>query len=418
MAGNRAKTLSCPACGGAVTVRAAGHTVSAVCAHCSTVIDTANDSFRIIKQNQEQSRDTAIPIGARGILDRVTWEVIGYVEKRDVSTHGRWDEYLLYNPYFGFRFLVQSDNHWSLARLIKRDIPLAGAANKIEFDGDSFDVFYRGQSEVEYVKGEFYWRVRKGERENHTDYIAPPRMLSLEKTGQELTLSLAQYLHPAEIEKAFGVTLPRREGVAPNQPKPFADILKIWLVAVCACIAAFIVQLNSGQEQLIHGASFHVDPLNSVKSFTTTFAVPSRSNVVVDSVTTLRNNWIDLDLTLVNDETNVAYEASQAAEYYFGIDDGEGWSEGSTAGETYFPPVDPGTYRLVVEPTPGAVGPEGLDIGVTIKHHVPVWGNFWVIVLFILALPVYAGFYRSYFEHRRWSNSDYTPGGNKASDHD
>ncbi len=98
MAGNQAKTLSCPACGGAVTVRAAGHTVSAVCAHCSTVIDTANDSFRIIKQNHERSRDTAIPIGARGVLDRVTWEVIGYVEKRDVSTDSCWDEYLLYNP--------------------------------------------------------------------------------------------------------------------------------------------------------------------------------------------------------------------------------------------------------------------------------------------------------------------------------
>ncbi len=42
------KSFTCPACGGAVTLRAAGHSISAVCPYCSSVIDTATDTFRII----------------------------------------------------------------------------------------------------------------------------------------------------------------------------------------------------------------------------------------------------------------------------------------------------------------------------------------------------------------------------------
>ena len=68
--------------------------------------------------------------GRRACIGGTKWEVIGYVEKKDASLLAFWDEYLLFNPYFGFRFLVQSDNHWSLARIIKRDVALAGSAQR------------------------------------------------------------------------------------------------------------------------------------------------------------------------------------------------------------------------------------------------------------------------------------------------
>ncbi|HEY6093362.1 MAG TPA: DUF4178 domain-containing protein [Gallionellaceae bacterium] len=388
-----------------------GHTVSAVCSHCSTVIDTANDNFRIIKKDHQSSRETDLPIGARGVLQGVKWEVIGYVEKKDKASLSFWDEYLLFNPYFGFRFLIQADNHWNLASVIKRDLPLSRDDNEVMLDGQKFSVFYRGQSSVEYVKGEFYWRVRKGDQETYADYVAPPRMLSVERSPQEINLSLAEYVLPEEVERAFGVTLPRRIGVAPNQPAPFHGALsRMWQIAFIAVLASFVIQQSSGSGSLLLGTRLHIEQVTSNKSLSTpVFNIPRRGNVQVQSGAPLQNNWADLDLSLAREDDNSAYEATQAIEYYSGYDGGDYWSEGSTVGQSYFSAVEPGNYRLIVEPATGLLGTDGLDVSLEIRHGVATWGNFWLIALLILILPVYAVIRRWYFEYRRWSNSDYAP---------
>lgn len=419
MAGSAVRTFSCPSCGGQVALRAAGHTVSAVCEHCSTVIDTANENFAIIKKSRERTLDTALPMGAKGILQGIKWEVIGYMEKKDLADGVYWDEYLLFNPYFGFRFLVQADHHWNLARVIKQTVAGIGRDSEVSLEHENFLVFNRGRSSVEYVKGEFYWRVRKGDQEQYADYIAPPRMLSMEQGEDELTVSVSDYLLPLEVEQAFGVSLPKREGIAPNQPRPFAQSLfGVWAIAVAACVLAFIIQSRTGSNQLLENTSIHVDPVAGAKSYSTpVFTVPSTANVVVDgSASPLQNNWMDLDLTLVNDASNDAFEATQSLEYYAGVDDGESWSEGNPTGETYFSAVTQGNYRVVVEPTAGQMAPGGMDISLSVRHNVPAWGNFWLAVLAILAFPVYAEAYRWYFEYRRWSNSDYAPSRYRISD--
>jgi Domain of unknown function (DUF4178) len=420
MAGSAVRTFSCPACGGQVALRAAGHTVSAICEHCSTVIDTANENFSIIKKSRERTLDTVLPLGAKGILQGVKWEVIGYMEKKDLAYGVYWDEYLLFNPYFGFRFLVQADDHWNLARVIKQSVAGVGRDSEVTLEREKFQVFNRGRSSVEYVKGEFYWRVHKGDQEEYADYIAPPRMLSMERSADEMTLSVSDYLLPQEVAQAFGVTLPRRQGIAPNQPRPFARSLSgVWALAVAACVLAFLIQSRTGSERMLQGAVIHIDPVAASKSYSTAvFTVPSRANVVVEGIAPLQNNWMDLDLTLVNDASNDAYEATQSLEYYSGVDDGEGWSEGSSSGETYFSSVAAGNYRVVLEPAVGQMAPNGMDIRLIVRHNVPAWGNFWLAVLGLLAFPVYAALYRWYFEYRRWSNSDYAPSAYRISKND
>ena len=411
MAGSPVKTFSCPACGGTVTMRATGHSITAVCVHCSTLIDTANENLRIIQKNFQKVRSTAIPIGAKGILDSTKWEVIGYVEKKDVAEGFFWEEYLLFNPYFGFRFLTQADGHWNIVSIIKRDLGASERDSEIKLDGEKFSVFNRGKSQVEYVKGEFYWRVRQGDTENYGDFIAPPRMLTIERNKQEVNYSLAEYLLPEEVEQAFEIELPKRTGVAPNQPPPFAGSLgQMWKAALLALFAAFFIQLFGGSGDTLYSSGLHVEPGNIGKAQPSeVFLLPARGNVVVQSSTALNNNWLDLDLSLVNDSANSAYEATQGIEYYSGVEDGESWREGSTRGETYFSAVEPGAYRLLVEPTPGQISPEGMTVSLVVKRNVPAWGNFWITVLFLFLLPVYALCYRWYFENKRWANSDYAP---------
>jgi hypothetical protein len=72
---------------------------------------------------------------------------------------------------------------------------------------------------VEYVQGEFYWRVEQGETVRAIDYVVPPLMLSQEITNTEVNWSIGTYLTNREIEKAFNVSdLPKPFSVAPNHP--------------------------------------------------------------------------------------------------------------------------------------------------------------------------------------------------------
>ncbi len=411
MAGKQVKSFECPACGGQVELRAAGHTISAICSHCSSLIDTANDQFKIIKKDFQQSRQIKIPIGTMGILDLVKWEVIGYVEKKDMAYPAFWEEYLLFNPYFGFRFLVQAEGHWNLATVIKRDVALAGSASELQFDNEKYSVFCRGQSQIQYVMGEFYWRIRKGDQDSYSDYIAPPRMLSVEKNPQEITLSLAEYLPPEEVEKAFNVRLADTTGVAPNQPPPLAGVLsEIWKTALWALFIAFFIQIISGSDTQLNSTNLYIYQHEAGKSFSTpVFTVPARANLVVYSAAPLQNNWMELDLTLSNENSQKAYATTQVIEYYSGYDSDGYWTEGSTSGDSSFSSIEKGDYRLLIEPAVGQIPPAGMPVQIQIKHNASIWGNFWIIAFLILFLPVSIAIYRWYFEYKRWENSDYAP---------
>jgi hypothetical protein len=225
---------------------------------------------------------------------------------------------------------------------------------------------------------------------------------------------------PEAVEQAFGVTLPARTGVAPNQPPPFANVLSvIWKLAAYALVAAWLVQIYGGDDTLVTDSRVHIEPVDAGKALrTAVFNVPKRSNVVVISAVSLQNNWMELDLSLVNENSNKAYAATQVIEYYSGVDDGESWSEGSTRSETRFSAVESGNYRLLIEPSTGAISPSGMDMAVEIKRGVPVWSNFWMIALLILIFPIYAVIYRWYFEYKRWDNSDYAPAIYKLSEDD
>src|SRR5207253_2319803 len=94
-----------------------------------------------------------------------------------------------------------------------------GPGATVGYAGRTYKIFQDAPAVVEYVKGEFYWRVEQGETVRAVDFVAPPQMLSLEMTESEMNWSVGTYMTNAEIEKAFGVTdLPKPWSVAPNQP--------------------------------------------------------------------------------------------------------------------------------------------------------------------------------------------------------
>jgi hypothetical protein len=113
-----ASSFNCPQCGGTLEVRAPGRTETIVCLHCGAALDAKDPKHQIVDQHRSAVEKTKIPIGARGTLRGEEFEVIGWM-RRAVNYEGvqyLWEEYLLYNPYKGYRWLTESYGHWTLLK--------------------------------------------------------------------------------------------------------------------------------------------------------------------------------------------------------------------------------------------------------------------------------------------------------------
>lgn len=409
------KAFSCPNCGGTVTVKAVGVSINAVCTFCSSVIDVSNDNFQILQTAHTRTKATTLTIGSKGALKGIVWEVIGYMEKTNLTGYYRWEEYLLYNPYHGFRFLLQSKGHWTLFKVQKRAITEADGLGDLKFDGKKYRRFEKTHTKVAYVKGEFYWRARRGEESVVTDYINPPYMVSLTKNNEEINLALGEYIDDKIIGKAFNVNnaLPYRNGVAPNQPGRYTweEVAGVWLTTLAALVLATFIQIissSSADNATVYNNHFDIPATGKGQTLTTeSFSLPKTANLDIESFSPLKDEWLELELNLVNEQDDSVLEGTQAMEFYSGMSyDGYYWAEGDQRTDSLFSAVPKGKYRLLIDADTGAFqknSPTGFNI--TIKRDVSSWSNYWLTLLLLLIYPCYVAGRYKYTEFMRWSDS-------------
>ena len=241
MAGNSpiAKVFNCPSCAGQVSIRALGHTLTVACSSCGSMIDTSDEHYKIIgKANQKLKTKPLIPLGQKGKLRGVVWQVIGFLVRSDQSDTYNWREYLLFNPTQGFRWLTEFDGHWNYV-ITTKESPKSrnGSAHYLNKE---YELFHKGSAFVKFVLGEFYWRVTIGNKVEVQDYILPPEILSRESDKKEVIWSVGEYIEPQDIATAFQVKegMPYRSGVAPNQISSIAKLAQI-LPSTGSCLLPF-----------------------------------------------------------------------------------------------------------------------------------------------------------------------------------
>ncbi len=109
--------FKCTGCGAALEIRAQGFSESLVCSHCGSILDARDPQHKVFgKYRAAMKHEPTIPLGTKGELRGDKWQAIGYLRRkvRYYDVDYDWAEYLLYNPFKGYRWLLESGGHWTL----------------------------------------------------------------------------------------------------------------------------------------------------------------------------------------------------------------------------------------------------------------------------------------------------------------
>lgn len=349
-----ARALACPACGGPVVLRAPGTTVNVFCDHCGASLDALSEDLKLIQKAETLGGRPRIALGTRGTLRGVLWEAVGYVERYEFGG-GRWDEYLLFNPYYGYRFLVDDRRSWSLGRLLDSPPNRIGALQYQVEDIPLKPFGFTYVARVRAVLGEFYWRLSTDDEASLSDFVGPGVMVSKEELEDEVTWTRLDILAPGEVERAFDIPRRRNRSAqpSPHEISPYASLLRpVWSWAAIAFALLVLLPVTAPRPTAL--AVMALDPLYDRPEHTFVqpgIALPYRGNrVVIEAdAPSLDNGWVDMDVSLVDQRTQASFDGYLLPEFYEGRDSDGYWSEGQRKTHLVFSGVPAGRYDLVVD---------------------------------------------------------------------
>ncbi len=414
------KNFECKNCGASVTVRAIGRSVSAICESCHSVIDLTDENYQIIaKANAQIKVEPLLELGSRGFLQGHEWEIIGFMQREDLQYAYCWQEYLLFNPRYGYRWLTEAEGHWNFVIMLKEKPQIGseftGVRSIAKIAEHKYYLYSQGMAKVNFVLGEFYWRIQTTDKASLSDYIDPPYMLSRETTVGEENWSLGEYIEPIEIEKAFDLQykLPSKAGISANQPSIYAakgkTVKNLLILFLGLAFALQVFQTIIANGRVVYQNSFTSQSKNIITPPIELKGGLKNLELLV-TAPNLSNNWLGIEGELVNEKTAEVYAFEKSIEYYSGFEPGEDggyWSEGNKKGANLLTNIPDGLYHLNVNLESSNSAVENFEL--TLKRGVPTWGNFWFALL-LLIIPYILYFIFEYnFEVKRWSESDFSP---------
>ncbi len=221
--GVRAIAFKCAGCGAPIEKHVTTTEVVA-CGSCGSVTDVTGTAGEIVQKSERNAQlfMPSIPLGSVCTWRGADYEVVGYMRRRITveGEHYEWAEYLLHNLAQGYYWISEYQGHFSLIKTAAEQPKVAGGQRPdARYLGRNFRHFQHSEPEVTYLIGEFNWRVQLGEKCVVDDYVAPPLILSSEKTDREITWSVGEYVEPEVLWKAFRLegraAAARRRGTQP-----------------------------------------------------------------------------------------------------------------------------------------------------------------------------------------------------------
>lgn len=242
--------LKCPKCGAPIALRNA-ESEHVACESCKAISDVA--THEIVLADQRTRKTPKIPLGKEGTLDDVRWTVIGFMT-RSATIEGEWfswSEYLLYAPNEEYRWLVEDEGQWWLGKSIPAGEVTESSSDEVDYQGKRFSLRNRNDATVDFVVGEFYWKVTIGETVQAADFLRNEELVSREANQSEINWTYSRVIAAAVIADQFGVYADRPAGGGAGDDdlpigKPINPPNIVPIILVGVVILFFVMMVASG----------------------------------------------------------------------------------------------------------------------------------------------------------------------------
>ncbi|HKV38059.1 MAG TPA: DUF4178 domain-containing protein, partial [Blastocatellia bacterium] len=428
--------LNCPKCGGPMDLRAPDKTERVTCPNCGSLLDVNQGGLVFLKALERGRVVPVIPIGTTGDIAGGKYTVIGFMQ-RSVEFSGvryHWEEYLLYNPQLGFRWLVRSDEQWNFVETVSPG-QVKASAKYATFNNRHFRIYQDTVARVDYVSGEFYWKVTLGELVRASDFVHPPFMLSREisvteaqrleghggehsgthrthETG-EINWSLGTYVTPKTVEKAFGISgLPKPGKPAPNQEFPHKKVYSYWGLTMLVALVLGLIVGTAAPERTVFQQTYTLEPLANGSATQTIFTDPiqlkSSLNIQVTATASIDNSWLFVDGDFYDNSNGLTQAYELPVEYYYGSDSDGPWREGSPSASAHISALPSGSYVMRME-IQWEHWNSPMNMTVRVEQGVARTSHLGFTLLALSILPFLVLIQHYVFSVRRWADSEFTP---------
>ena len=428
------RSVSCTGCGAPFELVTGAVSRTYVCQYCGNAMDTSRPEVvtlgEMVDRAQELAQSVTLKLGTEVHLPGGVFRLIGFCESstRVDGQVYRWTEYLLYHRAHGYRWLSQTEYHFTLFEQLKGvpttfgDSPV-GKPNResLRYQGRTFRHFQTSEVITERVVGEFYWRLVRGERQKSWDFISPPYLLSAAEAESDITWSLGRYLSSDELALMIptSVNLKPSWSLAPNQPNPHQPKKYLPTFAAASVLAYLLVSSGVllGGEKLVWEQK--AMPVTTSGILTESEMGPLSGTLRLDvSSSDLTDRFVKLETSVVTHKPTSVRSGSLRM--------GHKGAAKELKATTFLTriPASPGRFRIEAQIGPPTGPPPPLretaettapsrppmfhlDCRLTQLAPGPGYGSLIFALMLLSIAPVSAAILANGFEKRRWAESDY-----------
>jgi hypothetical protein len=397
------------------------HVVEFACKYCNALNLLGKNTLH----QSNKSSSFPLKIGDTFVYEEKTFFLVASMEKSTRKVY-KWREYIFKSIEGITIVLSESNNHWMILKEANlKDLSLN--RHSLNFEDEIYHLYNKNKARVDYFEG-FAEEIVNNFNCLVYDYIAPPKIISIEKYYHNTSQKqfIGTYLNKRQLRKWFpnrtflssfglGMLEPRKD----RNNTTFTMILMVFAFALILFNIYFENQQRSKKvlEEFLSFSDFGPKKAYASNSFELkgNFAAPMHISLLSNLV----QDWAEIDISLIDDKTNEELYTTKSMEYYYGIEDGESWSEGSNSSEVKICGIKPGKYHFELVPynarntstpvensiIPSDAAPSFIQIK-AIWAQPSNWNILFILILFFVigGIKIYYGYN---FEFRRWEDSDF-----------